>query len=133
MSRLSKFLIFILLVGCIAGFGYYQYNRPVKNAGSMSTDATLTSTQLLNAYEANEADANTKYLNKAVLVSGKVKSVEGPNITLDAGSEQAAIVCELDAGSSAPSVKQGDFVNIKGICTGFLMDVQLNRCVISKK
>ena len=83
---------------------------------------------------------NKKYLNKIILVSGKVQGtvVNDTGMTglsLESGSPMGGVICEFDTKSDPVKQKYepGTELKLKGICTGKLMDVVLSRCVIVEK
>ena len=125
----------ILVLGG-AYYGYREYNRKNKNLAEENAQVTIKAQDFLNAFKTNEADANTKYLDKIVAVSGVVSGVnkEGnvTKVTLDAGDPMSAIICEMDSSFAvkAMALSKGSSVVIKGVCAGSLGDVVCNRCVI---
>lgn len=136
---MKKYLLFgalgIVAIGAIVG--YMMWNKPHKNIVKAAPDLIMESTNLFSDYEADEATANTKYLNKLIQVTGVVKLVTRDDdgkvsIVLDSGSELAGVICELDELTKHPRTdfKEGEKITIKGICTGMLMDVVLVRCVV---
>ncbi len=126
-----------MLIGLIgAAFGFYLWNKPQKNMTSAVADLKIEASAIVTAFETNEAEANTKYLDKVVAVSGKVKEIkkEGDKISIFLTSESMmyGVQCNLDPlgkhGKTEFSV--GEEVVFKGICTGFLSDVVIERCVL---
>ena len=134
---MKKYLKYVLLLVVIGGVSFYFYsNKPHKNINNAAVDLELSSTQLFTDFENNEQEANQKYLDKIVEVSGKVKEVsldeEGnTSITLESGSEMFGVICQLDnlTKHARTNFKKGEEIKLKGICTGVLMDVVLVRCV----
>jgi hypothetical protein len=136
---MNRFLFISLLI-LLFGFGvlYHLYNQPMASLESEKADYEFTAEQLFDFYQANEANADQKLLDKTLLVKGTVKSLvtEGNQLSviLESGDDLGNIVCELDArlwvDQSPP--KPGEAVNIKGVCTGMLLniDVILLRCVL---
>lgn len=129
-------LIGILALGAIGAVtAYFMYNKPHKNMEKAAADLAIEAAALFQAFQSDEQAANAQYLDKVVQVSGVVKSVsqEGgkTSVTLDSGDEMAGVVCELDELSqhARTDFPTGEKVTFKGICTGFLFDVVVNRCV----
>jgi len=115
--------------------GLYFYNKPHRNAGGLSADASLTAVELYSQFQTNEPDANKKYLDKIIEVTGKVTDVQqqgnSSSIQLDGGSPAGGINCSIAAdGSRMPLPAKGAAIVVKGRCAGFLMDVNLVDCVI---
>ena len=134
---MKKYLIYILLLGLIGGvFGFYIYNKPHQNMTKAVAELELSATQLFSDFENDESNANIKYLDKVMEVSGLVKEIardeEGMiSLTLESGSDMFGVVCQLDnlTNHTRTDFKEGEKVKMKGICTGVLMDVVLVRCV----
>ncbi len=134
---MKKYLKYILLLTVVGGVGFYFYsNKPHKNMTKAAVEMQLSSIQLFADFENNEEEANGKYLDKIMEVSGKVKEIsldeEGrTSITLESGSEMFGVICQLDnlTKHARTNFKEGEEIKLKGICTGVLMDVILVRCV----
>jgi hypothetical protein len=129
---LSTFLA--LLTGL--GFAYYLYNKPHQGISDETPAFSLNAETLVSEYDRDEKKANSKYLGKIVEVMGviaeKTKDKKGNfNVTLQ-GPDLAGIGCEFEQKlqDKLTSLKEGQKVKIKGICTGVLMDVVLVDCVI---
>ena len=135
MKKLIGIGLLLALLG--VGVGYFMYNKPHQNMEKAEADMTLESTALFSAFEANEAEANEKYLDKIIKISGTVKEVntdeEGNiSLTLESGNELFGVICQMDnlTKQEKTDFKIGEQVTLKGICTGMLMDVVLVRCVV---
>ena len=136
MKKITIIIVILLVLGF---FGYkyvYHSHKDIENATS---DFSISVTQLISEYATNETEANTKYLDKVISVSGKVKEVTTEatgaiTIFLDSGDPLAAVTCSFydDEAASVKGLKPGEEVSIKGKCTGKLMDVVLNKCSIEK-
>ncbi|MBK9641418.1 MAG: hypothetical protein IPO72_09085 [Saprospiraceae bacterium] len=60
----------------IGGYiGYKMYNKPFDVMKDMKEDFSMTAEDLYNQFDANEEEANKKYLNKIILVSGKFREL----------------------------------------------------------
>lgn len=134
---MKRILWLAAIVALIAGgIGYYQYNKPHKNMASAKADMAMDAAALLADFERDEAGANAKYNDKVVEVSGKVGAVAADEtglvkVTLDTGNPMSGVICELDATGihKRTSFNEGENVKFKCVCTGYLSDVILIRCV----
>jgi len=129
---MKKLLIVFIILGLVGAFvGYKMFNKPLENIRSIPADYTLTPAHLLNEFENDENTANALYLDKVIEVSGRVEKVsnEGDKMTLyiDAQNEISNVIFQL--ADLDPSIKVNDELTLKGICTGYLMDVVLVRAV----
>lgn len=108
----------------------YKYNHPPRNI-AVETGIPITATELYNQFISDEPQANQAYLNKVLQVSGQVLEVKSiPNsgkiIVLNTGDPMCRVACTLDhVETSAVQVKPGEKITIKGVCSGFISDVQL--------
>jgi len=99
----------------------------------------FTANDLLNAFETDESAANTKYLDKIIKVNGIIKDIENNDtgeisVILATDNEMSSVICNFDpAFKDIQKLKKGEEIVIKGLCSGYLMDVVLDRCVLAQK
>jgi len=115
-----------------------QYNKPhmdiKKSEANLITDANI----ILIDYESNEEKANIKYTNNIIQIKGLISEIStydgNVTITLKDKNFDASIICNLlpEENFDALQLKKGKEISIKGICTGYLLDVILIKCVIVK-
>jgi hypothetical protein len=128
-------IVFIGLAGI--GIGLYYFNLKDKNLQKTKPDYTMTSIDLQKAFEENEAVSIAKYVNKIIEVTGTIESVKDgkgniTNVALKTGSELSLVICTLSPQSDPAPLVPGNEVTIRGECSGFLMDVLMNNCVVIK-
>jgi DNA/RNA endonuclease YhcR with UshA esterase domain len=108
----------------------FYWNKPqqnIKNAKAIS----ITATELFNEYSTAERTTNDKYIDKIIEVTGEVLSTSKNNegkqvILLKTDDPMFGINCTME---EEATVKEGEAVTIKGICTGYLTDVVIIRCI----
>ena len=128
-------LLCIMLLA--AGYGYCFYNRHHMDVSEKNIDFNLTAQQAFDEFNLNENSSNKKYLNKVLKITGQVNSIEITNnneiIQLNA-NELGGVSCLFSKKniSLLSGLKKGNTVVVKGLCTGFLMDVNLVDCVMEK-
>jgi hypothetical protein len=138
MNSKRKILgIGIMVAGVIASVALYLYQKPADRVVTQDAEYSVNAIDIFNEFDANEAQANKKYLNKVVSVAGEVSDISavdsiGINIVLTSENPLFGVSCQLPFGAPDSSVKVGDLVQITGLCTGKLMDVVLVRCRIEK-
>ena len=137
MSTKNKIIIVIALIAAIAFIVYYyvfvysiQHRRQVQS----ETGIVITSDSLVAKYQADEKLANSLYLNKAVVVTGVILSIdknqEGKT-TLVLGRSDSFSNVSVTMISTAPiTQKVGESITIKGLCTGALSDVVITDGVV---
>ncbi len=133
----KKIIIGILTIGIIVAFiGYKMYNKPHVNVAETASDISLIANDILNDFTSDEDLANTKYLEKIIEVKGvisELKIEEGKGIiTLKTEDDFGSVLCHLspEETNKIDTLKVGQTILLKGICTGFLMDVILVKCVL---
>lgn len=129
---MKKILIALVLLGMVgAGVGLYLFNKPLESTESMKSHYSMAASDLLQAFENNEDEANSKYLDKVIEVNGNVAKMDNKEgtitIYLDADNPLSSVIFQLE--HSETNIKQGDDITLKGICTGYLMDVVMVRAV----
>ena len=136
MSR-KKIILAILILATIGAFvGYKMYNKPHINVLETSTDINITANKIIDDFSSDENTANTKYLDKIIEVKGLITSTkidkEKGIVILHTNDDFGSVICHLseEATKKMSSLKLGQTVTLKGICTGFLMDVILVKCEI---
>ncbi len=137
----KKYILFGFgIIGILlAAYAYYEYNRKAPDLKNKEAVENTTASLLLNDYASNEDSANKKYLGKIIQVKGTITEIQNQqdtSITILLGDtlQTGNVSCLMDS-KHLEDVRKftlGNVVNVKGICTGFLMDVELNRCVIVK-
>ncbi len=91
----------------------------------------MEAVSFLKEYSENKDLADKKYLNKTVLVNGKIKSYSGIsngiNLELSAGNEMETVTCSIDSSQIDNKVNfdSGREVNIKGRCGGYTSEEML--------
>ena len=122
----------LLILGTGGVVGYKMYTKPHRNVTNAKS-VNITAINLVTSYENNEANANTLYLDKVLEVKGEVNDVsknqKGETVITLKGTDMSGVICTLEGMVTSP-IKPNSSVVIKGICTGFLTDVVLVRCVL---
>lgn len=123
-------LVLVIVLMVISFVWVFYWNKPqqnIKNAKAISIQAT----ELFNEYSTAERTTNDKYIDKIIEVTGEVFSISKNNegkqiILLKTDDPMFGINCTME---EEAKVKEGDLVKIKGICTGYLTDVVIIRCI----
>jgi tRNA_anti-like len=134
-SRKSKLIIFgfaafLIVISILVA--YKMYTKPHRSV-EREKGIEVSAVQLFDQFEQNEVQANTKYLDKVIEVTGKVSEVgtnldNKPIVMLETNSMLFGIRCTM--ADSLLAVEPGATVTIKGICTGYLSDVVLTSGII---
>lgn len=104
---------------------------------SSKPDFIMEATDLIKAFESNESLANDVYLNKIISLSGIVESISEDSLEitvyLKEKDAKSGIICSFDRDANISDIVKGVRIQIKGKCTGYLMDVIMNKCSVEQQ
>jgi len=137
MSKKNKIIIIITLIAAIAFSAYYYifiYSSNNHRQVQSEIGIVITSDSLVAKYQADENLANSLYLNKAVVVTGNLLSIdknqEGKTTLVLGRADSFSNVSVTMISNSPITQKVGEFITIKGLCTGALSDVVITDGVV---
>ena len=137
MSTKNKIIIVIVFIAAIAFSAYYYifiYSSQNHRQVQSETGIVITSDSLVAKYQADEKLANSLYLNKAVVVTGVLLSIdknqEGKTTLVIGRSESFSNVSVTMTSNTPITQKVGESITIKGLCTGALSDVVITDGVV---
>lgn len=137
LSKKNIAIVAGLSIVVLAGYFYKEYYRRPTDITGMQPAEKVNAAAIVTLYQNDEAKANQRYLNKTIEVQGAITEIVNQQDTLinvfigDTNSVHN-VSCLLDKRhfNAIKKYTAGQQITIKGICTGFLLDVELNRCVI---
>lgn len=97
---------------------------------------SLTAQNLIKEYQENELGTDKKYTEQIIEIEGhihEISTLKGSSvITLKDPESDSSIICHMQAKDNkrALTLKKGQRVTIKGVCTGYLLDVMMVRCIL---
>jgi hypothetical protein len=135
-TKIALFVVSFVALSVILAALYY-YNLKQTDMSKAKPDYVLSSALLLKAFEDNETDASTKYINKILEVTGIISVVENAsdntlNVSLISGSDHSSVICTFPAIKVPELFTPGKEITLRGECSGYLMDVLLNNCAVIK-
>ena len=137
MSTKNKIIIVIALIAAIAFSAYYYifiYSSQNHRKVQSETAIAITSDSLVAKYQADEKLANSLYLNKAVVVTGILLSIdknqEGKTTLVIGRSDSFSNVSVTMISTASITKKVGESITIKGLCTGALSDVVITDAAV---
>jgi hypothetical protein len=125
-------LVVIAFTAIIAAWMYFKPHTSVRNKEAAYK---LSAKQLADAFSSNEEKANSLYTGKVLEVEGYLQEItfHDSTVILMLGdiSQSNGVSCFLQEGSrNTQSLKAGNQVTVKGICSGFLLDVVVENCIL---
>jgi tRNA_anti-like len=136
-NRVVNWIILsVLFIGVTGGYiGYRMYTKPHRSVADAKA-TTVDAVKIATAYETNETEANSQYLDKILEVKGEVtevtKNQKGETVIALKGTDMSGVRCTIE-GAAPQDIKNGTSLTLKGICTGYLTDVVMVRCVVQSK
>lgn len=139
MRSWKKIVTAILILAMAGGsYGWYQYQKAPPDIRKEKSGVEITAVELLKEFQQNETAANTKYVDKVLVVTGQVTGVQTDStgqatVFLQTNDLLSAVTCSFykdDEGIK--KIKTGSAARIKGVCTGMLTDVVLNKCSLAE-
>jgi hypothetical protein len=142
-SKAFRISAAIILLAILAGatYGYYLYNQKRSDLSNVKPAFIISSADLYSAFESDETVATSRFAGKVIEVNGNVAQVEFGSadstlsITLREDDQMSGVICTLSGieDKSHMNINPGQNITIRGECSGMLMDVLLNNCVIVKE
>ncbi|MBV6403792.1 MAG: hypothetical protein IT228_09655 [Flavobacteriales bacterium] len=132
MKRIAILVALLALVGG-GWYAWREYHRTAAPTSALEAAETMTAEALLKAYTEDENAANARFNGKVLLVTGTVREVKTPenglvDVVLETGDPLAGVVCQFAQADVPATLTAGAPARIKGVATGLLMDVVLQRC-----
>jgi len=129
MKKIKIVGLSVLVIGLMgfAGYNYVMYGG-ARDLSSESTQFTVSSKSIMDEFSKSTPSANTKYLEKAIAISGKVTAINGTEISID-----NSIICTLQIPNS--SIKKDQSLQIKGRVVGYddlMGELKLDQCLVIK-
>jgi len=137
--NIIRYILLPLFVIIAAGaiYIYKEYNRTQKDTARLKTDYSVSAATLIREFESDEHRSNEKYWDKVLRVAGRIKDVirdeKGfSDVILGDTVSMSSVRCSIDSlhTHETVSLRKGDSVIVKGICSGFNADELLGSDVI---
>lgn len=134
-----------LLLGPVFAFASYKMgenyimNETHTATENVKAEYTLTATDLLKEFIANDTSSNKKYLDKTMVVNGNVSAVDlladSTSTIKFEDSTGSYIIFSLEKKEieQIKNIKSGDPVSLKGVCSGSIFSEILSTTSISFK
>jgi hypothetical protein len=136
LIRIILILIVFVILIFSGGYFYLRY-MPDKNMTKLAPDFMLTASQFASEYEMDPTASDVKFIDRIVEVTGRISDIstdqnDATVFILRDNEMETGILCTLirEADSDAAAIKPGDKVTVRGVCTGMLFEVVMNKCVI---
>jgi tRNA_anti-like len=137
--------IFWLLTGPVIAYAGYKFgekyimSETFGDSKDVKADYTLTADDLIREFMGNDTATNRKYLDKMLVVTGKASAIElkeDSTSTIsfaDSTGSYAIFSLEKNQYERVKTIKQGDAVSLKGVCSGSIFSEILGTTAITFK
>jgi hypothetical protein len=119
-------VIFILIIGSIIAYSYMYPNH--RSISEETVSFAVKADYIHGEFIQNSAQAEQKYLDQTLLVSGLVTAIDSKSLTIE-----NKVYSQFETLNSDLNVN--DSVTVKGRCIGFddlLEEIKLDQCTIKK-
>lgn len=107
---MKKVLPILLIIILIAGAVYwYVFHKPHRDLQNEDTAYSLNAPTLVQEFSANQAMADSLYVDQLIALRGVISELEDRALILAPG-----VYCSLDSTATMPSLKVGDSVALRG-------------------
>ncbi len=138
LKNWKRLIIFIAaLVAGLIFYTLYLYNMPHRDVKNEKNIVQIDAKDLFLAYEQNEPEADKKFLDKTIEITGKISEIniaqeDNPIIIFKNEEDFFGVSCNFVNGTTKQlkMLNTDDSVIVKGICKGYLSDVVLIDCII---
>ena len=129
------FYVFVVVIAFAAMATAWMYFKPHASVRNKETAYKLSAKELADAFSNDEEKANSLYTGKVLEVEGYLQEIAFHDSTavlmLGDISQSNGVSCFLQGDNrTVRSLKAGNQVTVKGICSGFLLDVVVENCIL---
>lgn len=136
-GKKAYLILSFIFIGIIAvALSFYIYNKPHIDIQGSDADYYLSAQQLIADYRDFEVESDKKYSERLIEVEGRmheVSTLKGNTvIALKYAGSPSSVICHMlpEESEKVLKLKKGQIIKIKGICTGYLLDVIMVRCIL---
>lgn len=137
-TKYFKIIVIGLIIIIVSLFFIIKlYNKPFLDIKNSTPKFKVTAQEILNDFEVNEKLANEKYVDNVILIKGVIAGISFENgisiITLKGENDFPNIICHMLPKDNLGilKLKKEEQIMVKGVCTGYLLDVMMVRCVLT--
>jgi len=131
-------LIGVVILAGAMGVAYFLLTPKGEiNMQKAESSSHISAVDLFSDFMNDEAIGNQKYSGKVISVSGKLNKVDRGGdgaftLWLETGMDDGQVVCNMEGLDSITlkGLAIGQALSIKGICTGYLFDVVIDKAII---
>jgi methyl-accepting chemotaxis protein len=129
-------IIFLVILGAIIIY-LWTFRKSDLSVSSKKADVEIRSGELIQSFEKNEKLANEAYLNKIIVLAGTVDNISEDSLTVTVYLKDkdavSGIICSFNKSVlDISKISKGSKIKVKGICSGYLLDVVLNKCSLEE-
>ena len=119
---LSLIVLVLVVAAGAAGYLFFKPHRSIDRSSLIRVNAD----SLYLSFQADEAAANQRYLDKALEITGTISALQTNQqgqtvVLLDTGDLMGAVACTLK--TPVKDAANGKTVVVRGFCSGYLSDV----------
>jgi hypothetical protein len=144
MSKRMKIVLGALIVIVVGAVSVYLYiNKPHPSYEKLKAEFTVTPKAIYDEFKSNAKGSGLKYNGKMIELNGAISKIEASDSLVTVvfaftqglfGDEGVRCAMLSKFKKSTKEFKQGDIIDLKGLCQGFNdTDVIFEKCSLIKK
>ncbi len=137
LGKKAYWILSIIFIGIIAiALSFYMYNKPHINIQKTEAAYRLSAQELIGEFKNDELEANTKFSDQLLMVEGQIHEIStlkgNKVLALKPANSASSVICHMlpEESEKVLQLKEGQTITIKGMCTGYLLDVIMVRCML---
>ena len=137
---INRYRLFVFVgLGILAAagtYGFNEFNRKHPDTHQLNAAFKVEAVDLVRLFEADASTSTKQYADKVIDVHGFVSTIQvtdtSGTVFLKGETSLSSVMCQCDqkAVREVTQLRNGELVTIKGICSGYLMDVVMVRCIV---
>ena len=133
-----RFILFagLTILAAAGTYGLNEYSRRHPDTHQLNAVFKVAAVDLVSVFEADASRATKEYADKVIEVRGIVSTIQRTDssgtVFLKGKTSSSSVMCQFDqkAFREITQLRYGQLITIKGICSGYLMDVVIVRCIL---
>lgn len=134
MKKNKQKYLFLFIVLLFAGLSLLWIFRSANTIQFKKASFELSATKILDDFLQNEEQANLKYIGKTLVINGLIREIDNTQnvIFLQTNDDFIRVSCSMTSKQKIKidSTIFNHHVRIKGECSGMLIDLNLNNCIL---
>ena len=133
-SKIAVGIILLVSIGVMVALNLFH--QPHIDVKTSDAGIVISTQDILNDYQEDESLANNKYADQIIQIKGVISDIsieDGSSIIIFKDENGlSSVMCHMSPEENLKvlKLKRDKQITVKGICTGYLLDMIMVRCII---